>query len=89
VCSIAYLLKESDAAGSAAASSNTLSEGYSGAGAACLIKFVSRDCKTIFAAAEKTWWVFSEVPTCSKNALRTEVTKPQEAEALNAYSRDK
>jgi hypothetical protein len=56
--------------------------------AACLIKFVSRDCETIFAAAEEAWWFFSKVPTCSKNVLRTEMTKPQEAEALNAYSRD-
>jgi hypothetical protein len=55
--------------------------------AACLIKFVTRDGETIFAAAEEAWWFLSEVPTCSKNALRTEVKKPQEAEALDAYSR--
>jgi hypothetical protein len=42
---------------------------------ACLTKFVSRDHETIFAAAEEAWWFFSEVTTCSKNVLRTEMTK--------------
>jgi hypothetical protein len=43
---------ESDAAGSDAISSSTLSEWSSGAGAACLPKFVHWDHGTIFAAAE-------------------------------------
>jgi hypothetical protein len=67
-------------------SSNALGRWSSEAGAACLIKFVSKDFETIFAATEEAWWFFSEVPICSKNALRIEVTKPQEAEALNAHS---
>jgi hypothetical protein len=73
------LVGRGDAADPEAMPRKVLSKWCGGAGrfcTACLTKFVSRDHETIFVSAKEAWWFFSEAPTCSKNALRTEMTKP-------------
>jgi hypothetical protein len=81
---------ESDAAGSDVISSSTLSKWSSGAGTACLPKFVYWDHRTIFVAAEErncsapayklairgSLVVFLNSPHLQQECERTEVTKP-------------